>query len=274
MRPRKLVIKSNLFGIQQDLAVLTITKFADFLEAETELVCPVCGQKPTWHGGYDCTCCPKCGKPMEKVVVDEKGTVNWKCPVDGWQDPSHFNHWSQLKRIDANGQEVTKTKLTGEGDVTAFAFIMDIAEFSQYADATASEYGVVVKDDGSARNLKKLLIAMERLGKVILLHFNDTYEERVAILTTSISKRIILKEIIPLNLADIKETMRVSFDNITDRDIQEAEAFLKALPHADESLLYVHDYRIQGVETPKVSPKVLELEAIMTQAEQPKQASG
>jgi hypothetical protein len=251
-------------GFKMPIASVTIKNFAKLLEAKTELACPKCGEKPAWIGGYSCTCCSICGKPMEAVPVDEKGAINYKCPEHGWQDPSYYKTWQSLKRILADGTEVTKEKLIGEGDVEADAYIMDVPEFSKYADATLSEYGVIVRDETSARNLRKLLIAMHNLGKVIILHFNDTYEERVCILTTSISNRIILKELMPLNLADIQETMKVSFEGITDKDIQEAETFIKQLPHATEDLLYVHDYRIKGIETPKVSPKVLELEAIMS----------
>jgi len=107
---------------------------------------------------------------------------------------------------------------------------------------------------------------MRNLGKVILVHFNDTFEERVAILTTSLSNRIILKEIIPLNLLDQRETMKIDFTQVTDKDVAEAETFIKQLPKAEESLLYVHDYRINGVEAP-VSPQVLELEAIIKKAQ-------
>jgi hypothetical protein len=268
MRPRKLKINVSLGGMRMPIATVTIKNFAKLLEAKTELVCPKCGKKPTWIGGYTCTCCSKCGKPMEAVPVDEKGTINYKCPDDGWQSPSYFKTWQDLKRILPDGTELTKERLNPEGEeVQADAFIMDIPEFSKFADATLNEYGVIVRDETSARNLKKLLIAMHNLGKVILLHFNDTYEERVCILTTSISNRIILKELIPQNLADIQETMKVSLD-VTDKEIAEAEAFIKQLPHAEEDLLYVHDYRIKGIETPKVSPKVLELEAIMSKQAQ------
>jgi hypothetical protein len=75
----------------------------------------------------------------------------------------------------------------------------------------------------------------------------------------------VLKELIPLNLADIRETMKADLSNITDKDIAEAEAFIKQLPQATEDLLYVHDYRLQGLEeVPKASPKVIELEEILT----------
>jgi hypothetical protein len=252
------------------IATVTIKNFAKLLEAKTELVCPKCNRKPTWIGGYTCTCCSKCGKPMEAVVVDEKGTIQYKCSEDGWQEPSYYKTWQSLKRILPDGTELKKEKLTGEGDVEADAYIMDLPEFSKYADATMTEYGVLVRDSTSALNLKKLLIAMHNLGKVIILHFNDTYEERVCILTTSISNRIILKELIPLNLADIQETMKVSFEGLTDKDIAEAETFIKQLPKATEDILYVHDYRLKGIEVPQVSPKVLELEQILTKMEKEK----
>lgn len=266
MRPRTLKISVSLSGMTaMPIATVTITKFADFLEPDTDLICPQCKTKPTWHGGYDCTCCPKCGKPMERKIVDEKGTVNWKCPEDGYQEPTHFNHWSQLERIlKSTGQPILKPKLNEEGkDVLATAYTMDVEEFAKYVDATYMEYGVIVKDEESAGNLRKLLVASEKLSKVVFIRFNDTYEERIAILTTSISDRIILKEIIPLNLADIKETMRIDLSKVSAEEIAEAENFVKMLPKAEEKHFNVADYRTLGIEGKKVSPKVLQLEEIL-----------
>jgi len=236
MRPRILKIAVRISGMELPIASVKIEKFADVLEAETELLCPKCKQKPTWKGGYDCTC------------------------------GEHYNHWSGLLRvIKATGEPVTKTKFTNEKeDVVADAFIMDMKQFSEIADATLTEYGVTVSDETSARNLKKLLIATRSLSKVVLIKYLDTYEERVAILTTSVSNRIILKEIIPLNLADIKETMRIDLSSITEQDLSEAEQFIKLLPQAKEDLLYVSDYRTKGILAPKVTPKVIELEAILS----------
>jgi len=236
MRPRILKIAVRISGMEMPIASVKIEKFADVLEAETELLCPKCKQKPTWKGGYDCTC------------------------------GEHYNHWSGLLRvIKATGEPVTKTKFTNEKeDVVADAFIMDMKQFSEIADATLTEYGVTVSDETSARNLKKLLIATRSLSKVVLIKYLDTYEERVAILTTSVSNRIILKEIIPLNLADIKETMRIDLSSITEQDLSEAEQFIKLLPQAKEDLLYVSDYRTKGILAPKVTPKVIELEAILS----------
>jgi hypothetical protein len=48
----------------------------------------------------------------------------------------------------------------------AQAYIMTLEEFAKYVDATYQEYGVTVKDETSARNLRKLLIATKNLGKV------------------------------------------------------------------------------------------------------------
>jgi len=264
MRPRILKIAVRISGMEMPIASVKIQKFADVIEPETELLCPKCKQKPKWNGGYDCTCCPKCGKPMEHVVVDEK-TVNWKCPEDGYQEPSHYHHWSQLMRVvKATGEPITKTKFTSEKeDVIADAFIMNMKQFSEIVDATMTEYGVVVSDETSARQIKKLLIATKNLGRVVLIRYLDTYEERVAILTTSISNRIILKEIIPLNLAEIKETMHIDLSNVSEQELAEAEQFVKLLPEAKEDLLYVSDYRTKGIQTPKATPKVMELEEIL-----------
>jgi len=236
MRPRILKIAVRISGMEMPIASVKIEKFADVIEPETELLCPKCKQKPIWNGGYDC----QCGE--------------------------HYTHWSRLLRVvKATGEPITKTKFTNEKeDVVADAFIMDSKQFSEIVDATLTEYGVVVSDETSARNLKKLLVATKNLGKVVLIKYLDTFEERIAILTTSISNRIILKEIIPLNLADIKETMRIDLSNVSEQDLAEAEQFVKLLPLAKEDLLYVSDYRTKGILTPKVTPKVIELEAILS----------
>ncbi len=251
--------------MEMPVASVRIQKFADMLKPETDLLCPKCKEKPTWHGGYDCTCCPKCGLPMERHVVNGEGDVNWKCEADGWQTPAHYNHWSQLLRVSkATGDPIVKTKFTESGkEVVADAFIMDLKEFSNVSDATLNEYGVVVTDETSAKNLWKLLIATRNLGKVVFIRYLDTYEERIALLTTSISSRIILKELIPMNLAQFKETMRVNFSDVTEKDVAEAEAFVKMLPAATESLLNVSDYRTKGINVKPIAPKVLELEQIL-----------
>jgi len=217
------------------IAEAKIVKYADVLKPETVLLCPNCSARPRWQGEYECEC------------------------------GATYRHWSQLKRVLPNGKEIVKPKLTSGEVVEAEVYIMNKEKFSQYSDATLTEYGLTVDDPNSASNLRKLLIALNNLNKVIILHFLDTYEERVACLTISLSNRIVLRELIPLNLADIRETMKVDLNSVTDEDIAEAEAFIGQLPEAEEDLLHVHDYRVQGLEeVPRVSPKVIELESILS----------
>jgi len=245
LRPRILKIMMSVSGFPVAIASVHIQKFADVLKADTVLVCPNCGKEPKYHGGYDCEC------------------------------GSRFGHWSQLKRVlKNNGEEVKAERFTSDGvDVEGQAFAMDVSEFAKYVDATAQEYGVSVEDEVSAKNLKKLLIATKNLNKVILIRFKDTYEERVAILTTSISERIILKDLIPLNLLDLRETMKVSLKEVSPEELAEAESFVKQIPIAKEEMLSVSDYRTKGITKEKVSPKVMELEAVLAKAKAKQQAT-
>lgn len=262
MRPRTVDIVVTMSGMTMPLATVSIQLFASILEADTALVCPKCGQIPAWHGGYDCTCCPICGKVMEQT------SEGLKCAEHGIQKSVHFNHWSMLKRVvKGTGEIVTKTKFTGEKEtVKAQAYIMELSDFAKYIDATCNEYGITVKDENSAKNLRKLLIATKNLQKVIFVRFKDTYEERVSVLTLSMSNRIILRELIPLNLQDIKETLRVDLNSVTPQEIEEASAFVKMLPTAKEELLNISDYRTIGITTKAESPKVVELEQIIARA--------
>jgi len=240
MRPRKIRLVVKIAGFKMPIATVKVVKYADVIQPETELRCPKCNAKPRWNARYECEC------------------------------GATYTHWSQLKRVLPNGQEIVKPKLTQGEDVEAEVYVMDKAEFSKYSDATLMEYGVTVDDLNSASNLKKLLIALEKLNKVILIRFTDTYEQRVAVLTLSLSDRVILKELIPLNIAEIRETLKVDLNGVTDQDIAEAQALISQLPKAKEELLYVTDYRTIGVEQAKINPKVLELETILAKMEKEK----
>ena len=270
MRPRILKIAVRISGMEMPIANVKIKPFAEVIKADTERLCPKCHAKPKWNGGYDCTCCPKCGKPMQGEI-DDAQRVSWKCPEDGYQEPTHYSSWEQLEQVvKATGEPIIKTKFTNDKeDVVGDAFIMDMKQFSEIVDATISEYGITANDDKSAVNLKKLLIATKYLNKVVLVKYLDTYEERVTILTTSISNRIILKEIIPRNLANIEETMRIDLSGVSQQELAEAEQFVKLLPEAKQELLSVSDYRTKGISAPKAAPKVIELEAILSQVAKP-----
>jgi hypothetical protein len=200
-----------------ELGEVKVSKLADIKKAKTDLVCPECGKKPTWKGGYDCVC----GK--------------------------HYNHWSQLKRILAQGEVVEKKSFPDSG--IAQISTMNKAEFAKYSDACLSEYGLVASDTKSAKNIKKLLVASKILDKVIIANFNDDNEKRSCVLTTSISGRVILREIIPVNIASVRDTMTDKLDEISDLDKAEAQAFIKILPVATEANLITDDHRADGLNT-------------------------
>ncbi len=242
IRRRTLRLVATVGGFSTVLGELLITRFAKMRETwkeGTELLCPECGVKPDWVGYR----CPKCGKT--------------------------YPSWSGLRRVHrGTGEPFVKPRLTKPKEkVMAQAYIMPMTEFSErYADATLTEYGVVVKDENSAMNLMKLVVAVERLGQVVILKFNDTYEQRIALLTMSASNRVVLREIIPLNLLEAEETLRVDMSRITERDVEEAQALLKMLPKATEETLKVEDYRTIGVveaEERVKPPKVQELAEIL-----------
>jgi hypothetical protein len=244
IRPRNInismVVLINIMGITKlqevPIAKLKIVKLVDQLKPKTELVCPKCGAVPRYSSGYECAC------------------------------GERYGHHSQLRKVvKATGEEVKPQRLIGEKeDVHAHLWKMKLEDFSKYTDATVSEYGVTVSDEMGVLNLKKLLIAAKLLNQVIILTFKDTYEERIALLTVTESRRVVLKEILPLNIADVRETLKVNFEGLTQREIEEAKAFVSTLPDATEEHLVVHDYRTVGVEERTViSEKVEDLSTIL-----------
>jgi hypothetical protein len=243
MKPRTLKLVADVMSMQTVIAEVRVQTFAKEPELKdwTELVCPKCNTKPSYQGAiYKC---PQCGE-----------SYSW---------------WGKLKRvIQGTVEEVIMPKLLGSGEIAvANIYKMDLVTFSKYADATKQEKGLTVKDEASARNLFKLLVAMERLGQVMILRYEETIEEVVAVLTTSVSGRIILKEIIPVNLAEFKETLKVDMSKIAEKDVEEAKAFMGLIPEATEEQLKVNDYRVHsGKVAPVEQEKVVELEAILKRA--------
>ena len=242
MRRRNLRLMAELHGFKMPLGEISIQKFADVRKADTVLICPKCGQKPAYSSGYDCTC------------------------------GAHYSSWYGLKRIVTDTlQEVLKPKLTSGETEPATVLVMPATEFAEkYADGTLDEHGVIAKDQNTAVNLRKMLVAVERLGKVVIIRFNDTNEQRIALLSLNMSNRVILKEIIPLNLAEISETLRVDVSTVTEQDITEASALIGQLPLAKQEDLIVTDYRTIGLkEGPVESPKVQSLREILEQMAKP-----
>lgn len=244
MKERYLHIVAKFGVIESQLAVVKIQGFADLQTGEVERVCPQCRTKPQWTNGF------------------------YRCA----QCSQTYGHWSALKMQDpTTHEEIVKERLIPEkAEVKAEAFVMDVEEFAKYCDATLAEYGVTIKSEQDAINLRSLLVAVHSLNKVIIIVFKDTYEERIALLTTSLSGRVILKEIIPINLAIIKETLKVNLRAVTPEEIAQAEALIKMLPPATEETLKVKDYRTKGTVKEKVSEKTEELEVIVKKLKEKK----
>jgi hypothetical protein len=228
MKPRKLKLVAMVSGFATNIAEVHIQNFASEPELKdwTELVCPVCLKPTKYHGAsYECETCE--GHP----------TFSW---------------WGKLLRVvkgttsKVEMPRLLKEKETAVGQL----FKMKRSEFAKYVDATKAERGVTVEDKGSAHNLFKLLVATRKLEYVIIATYKDTTEEVVALLTLSESGRIILKEIIPVNLARMKATLVLDSSEITEQDVQEAGQFLSAfIPEATEKTLTVSDYRTQWMES-------------------------
>jgi hypothetical protein len=244
MKERYLHIVAKFGVIESQLAVVKIQSFADLQTGEVERVCKKCGMKPQWTNGF--YRCPQCGET--------------------------YGHWSALRMQDpTTHEEIVKERLIPEkAEVKAEAFVMGIEEFAKYCDATLGEYGVTIKNEQDSINLRNLLVAVHSLNKVIIIVFKDTYEERIALLTTSLSGRVILKEIIPINLAVIKQTLTVNLRAVTPEEIAQAEQLIKMLPPATEETLKVKDYRTKGEVKPKVSEKTEALEEIIKKLKEKK----
>ena len=248
-----------MFGFQLPLGEVMVEKFAKVKEAATVRICPQCGAYPTTQEFKRSH--PDLWKPEG---LGYSSGYNCKCGFTA-------NHWSRLKEIVAGtGEAVVRSKLTpGDGKTpeAAKVLVMPATEFAEkYADGTLDEHGVIAKDANTANNLRKLLTATERLGKVIIVRFNDVDTQRIALLALNMSNRVILREIIPINLAEISETLKVDVSAITETDVNEATALLTQLPLATQQDLMVSDYRTIGLtEGPIESPKVQSLKEIIAQ---------
>lgn len=219
----------RLVGLKTPLGKIKIVKLAVLKKPETVLLCPHCDQRPVYDGKYTCEYC---------------GT--------------EYGDWRELKRVVRGTEEVIVQEKLPKSDV-AQLYIMNEDMFSEYCDATKTDYGVIPLDELTALNLKKLLVASQKLGKVIILRFNDVYEERICVLTTSLSGRIILKELVPINLLKEVETMKIDMVDVSDDEIKEAEIFTKMLPKAKEETLEAKDYRTIGLKRKKTKKEEIEI---------------
>jgi len=262
MRPRRIKMAVSVMGFTTPIAEASITSFAKLAEVKDYIdrVCPVCATIPKWEGRY---VCQNCKENLLKVARES----NLPLTESEAEDKATYTHWSKLREcVKGTTREIKRLALRQKGeDILAKIYRMPLEKFRHFADATVSEYGLTVKDSTSGKNIKKLLIAVRKLGQVIILTWNDEYEQRIALLTISESDRIVIREIMPLNLGEIEETLRVSLTDVSEAEVTEAEQFIKTLPEATEETLKVQDWRTetipQVVSTEKA--KVQDLEQIL-----------
>lgn len=251
MKNRKLRLVATVAGFDTLIAEVKIQNFADEIDVKewTELVCPVCGEKPEWHGGYVCQ-----------------------------KDNAQYNHWSKLSRVIKGTKTLLSTPrlLKDKEEAVAKLFYLSETDFAKkYVDSTRAdngEKGVILTDSASAKNLFKLLVAVEKLRYVIVAKWNDTTEEVVGLLTTSQSGRILIREIIPSNLVKVKDTLFIDRKAITKADVEEAKGFVQHfIPQATDETFAVKDYRAkwkEGIATTEETvpiAKVADIKAIMAQ---------
>lgn len=251
VRAKQLVIRAELMGMGVDIATIKIGGYArqPDLRSWTDLVCPEDFKKPTYHSSnYKCEC-GATYTTWQKLLRVKKGTTD---PVE-------------IPKLTKGNGEIERAKI----------YTMSFAEFSKYADAMdpkEPERYVTAKDESTQENLVKLLLAQEIDKTAIIITFNDTTEQKIALLTTTVSGRIVLRFIIPTNLVQLAESMLVDKTKLTEKDIEEARMFLKQIPKATEETLSVSDYRVEsiGVVGTKKTEKVEKLAVIMQRASKKK----
>lgn len=250
MKNRKLRLVANVSGFDTLIAEVKIQNFASEIDVKdwTELVCPTCNERPTWKGGYEC---PK--------------------------DNQTFGHWSKLKRVikgTTKALNIPRLLKEKEEAIAKLSWLPSEEFAKKFTDATRKdegEKGIILTDSASAKNLFKLLVAVEQLKCVVIAKWNDTTEEIVGLLTVSASGRILIREIIPSNLVQVKETLFIDRKAITKQDVDEAKAFIEHfIPKATEETFTVSDYRAQWkdgfniTESPTAEPqKVADIREIM-----------
>lgn len=248
MQNRKISVVISVGGFTMPLGTFKIVSYAGKYSytSKTDLVCPTCEQEPDKQEQYHC---PRC---------DE-----------------FYSSWYKLKRVSkATGEEVPKPVLHDSKDPPqATIHKMDVSDFQQkYSDATESEKGIEPQDAMSTQNLQNLLVAVERLNKVVVLKWKEKYQENVAILRLSPSNRVVLQEVIPEPIAQIKSTMTVNMDTVTEQQIEMAQQLINQIPEVTDEVMTVSDYRTFGLSEDdikdKPSAQVQDITAILQQMEE------
>jgi len=224
MQNRILLVQVQFAGMTMALGEFKITNFVkkyDYTKV-TENVCPECNIKPETQKQYRCS---KCG--------------------------TEYSSWRKLKRVLKGTTDVVEQPRLVEEKEKAVATIykMDALEFAKrYSDATKEDKGIVPVDTNSVQNLMNLVVAVSRFGQVIVLKWNETRQQNVALLGLSPSNRVILKEIVPRPLAQIQSSMVVDLENVTEEQITLARQLIENIPEVTDEVMTITDYRTTGMD--------------------------
>ena len=246
MKARKLLIQATAMGMSMNLITLKIGNPAKEreLSSYTELVCPKDNKKPDYvPSGYRCGCgfTATTWQSLKRVL---KGTTT---PLD-------------MPTLTKGNGEVEVAKMY-RMTVEAFAKIAD------FVDPKDGDHPVTTEDDASTMNLYRVLVAQQTLNEVVILKWNDTKEEIIALLTTTLSGKIVIRKIIPPNLVIVGDSLMLDKTKLTAKDIEEAKQFMKQIAEVDEKALEVTDYRAKQLTVaPPEKQKVISISNIMAKA--------
>jgi len=260
MKPERIEIVAKAFGFEHSYGVFSILPYADTYRPKTEWRCPKDNVAPAHTSQlYKC---PTCGDTW----------TNWnaKSPSGAYMTPyikeTNISYDGPTLEPDRPAKDPPPRK--------AYISTMPRTKFAEQEGDAAYDrpYGLIPVDNNkvgiseAAKNLMKLVIAVDRLDTVITLNWVEGKVEQKVLLTVSMSNRILLQPVIPSNLLVVKETVMVDTTKINEEDLVQAKAFISALPVATEDTFVAHDFRAKGVDyASKVSEKAVALEKILAQ---------
>ena len=227
MKSRKIVLRTTLMGYPVNIATIKVGSPATEagLSDWTDLVCPEDKRKPKYMpSAYECECGFRASS-WQKLTRVLKGTTKML----------------QIPKL---------AKGNGEVEV-ADMFRISMKDFIELGvadciDSKDAEHPVLCDDKESAKNLFKTLVAQESGQSIIILRWNDTTEQVIAMLSLTPSGRIVLRKLIPKNLVrGLEAGLRLDRTAITESDVEQAKMFLKQLPEATEQTFEVNDYRTE-----------------------------
>lgn len=162
MRHRRIRLVTTIFGIATPIAVVKVGTLAKMKQADTMLTCPKCGRHT---------------RDSKKDTDVIEHSQEYVCPCSfrtGW--------WGNLRRVlRATGEAIEKPRLVDEKEVPdAQLYKYPYEKYRGKVTARIEDNSITAVDEKSRENLRKLVVANQMLGFVLVTKFPDTYEERIS----------------------------------------------------------------------------------------------